>query len=199
MNWLWSNARDNDVPSSLRYVQTLIKMQQHLDMRAPIDQPGGAPEVPGYKPFREDRGPTQNGWWTTTHVGPQRFVSIGGSFFKVDENKRSIWWDLDDVESGLRVRLQNYLLRTYMDKTLTYTPEDYLRGNTDQTHVSDAEQVPTPWDGSVLIASSGYDHNQVYRSIPFMREYGMSEMQIGRLIDWGEQLWPLGDWDTLRQ
>ena len=197
MNWMWANRRDNDVPSTLRYVQTLIKMQQNLDMRAPVDQPGGVPLVADYYPFLEDRGPTQNGWWTTTHVGPQRFVSIGGSFFNVSENQPRIWRDMDDWNAGLRERIQSHLLRTYVDKTLTYDIADFPRGG-GQTAVSPADSVPTPYSGSGRVGDSTVDHNQVYRSIPIMREFGMSETQIARLIDWGEQMWPQGDWEALR-
>ena len=198
MNWLWANRRDNDVPSTLRYVQTLIKMQQNLDMRPPVDQPGGVPEVGDHYPFLEDRGPEPNGWWTTTHVGPQRFVSIGGSFFNVSENQPRIWSDMDSWNASLRERLQSHLLRAFMDKTLTYDVSEYRRGN-GQTNVSGADQIPTPYSGSGRVADSTTDHNQVYRSIPMMREFGMSETQINRLIDWGETMWPLGDWDALRQ
>ena len=199
MNWLWANRRENDVPSSLRYVQTLIKMQQNLDMRAPVEQPGGAPDVPDYMPFREDRGPTQNGWWTTTHVGPQRFVTIGGSFFTVDEDRPKIWRELDDIEPGLRRKVQDTMLRDYIDKTLTYAIEDFPRANGTSGGVSGPDEIPTPYSGKGQVSSSKTDHDTVYRSIPMMREFGMSETQIDRLIDWGEQMWPLGDWDALRR
>ena len=197
MNWLWANARDNDVPSTLRYVQTLIKMQQNLDMRPPVDQPGGAPSVPEHYPFREDRGPEPNGWWTTTHVGPQRFVSIGGSFFNISENQPRIWSDMDSWNAGLRERLQSQLLRTYLDKTLTYDVSEFRRGE-GQVNVSPADRVPTAYGGSGRVGDSTVDHDQVYRSVPMMREFGMSETQIARLIDWGERMWPAGDWDALR-
>ena len=197
MSWLWANRRDNDVPSSLRYVQTLIKMQQNLDMRAPVNQAGGAPDVPGHYPFLTDRGPTSNGWWATTHVAPWRMVSIGGSFFNVGEDQARIWRDLDDVQGGLRVKVQNVLLKDWLDKTESYDVAEFSRGGGQNT-LSPSTEVPTPYSGSGRVSDSTTDHNGIYRSIPMMRDFGVDEALLKRLIDWSELAWPRGDWDALR-
>ena len=203
--WMWENMKNNDVASSLRYVQTLAKMQQNLDMRAPVDQPGGAPFVPGYKPFAEDRGSNRDGWWIGTHVSPHKYVQIDSSFFhRVDPTKRDrddIWWELDDVESGLRLKIQNAGLATFMDKTLSYGPDDFARfGTGDQYNLPDANQKPTADDGSTYRISDGsMSHNTIYRSVPLLRQFGIDETQIDRLIDWGETMWPLGDWSSQRR
>ena len=190
MNHTFASVRDNDHPQSLRYVQSLIKMSQNLDMR----RPEGAQE--SALPF-EDRGPTSNGWWVT-HVTPWRFVSIGGSFFNVTGGQRPVWDELDSVEPGLKNKVQNALLEAWLDKTETYDPSEFPRGDGSQNKVNEVDYVPTPWSGSGQVSNSGTHADGVYRAIPMMREDGMDEALIERLRLWGAAMWPAGDWDALR-
>jgi hypothetical protein len=37
-----------------------------------------------------------------------------------------------------------------------------------------------------------------FTMIPYYRSAGVGEAALTRLIDWGETMWPLGDWDSLR-
>ena len=89
------------------------------------------------------------------------------------------------------------MLRQWLDKTETYSVEDWPRGE-DQNGLSPATSMPEPWTGQYNISSSKTDHNSVYRAIQFLREDGVSETQLERLRLWGEQMWPDGDWDALK-
>ena len=193
MNHLFAAMRENDTTGGVRYLQTLIKMQQNLDMRAPT----GAPLPPEHMPFLTDRGPTQNGWWATTHVAPWRFASIGGSFWNNEAGRAEIWDEFDAIRPGLRERLQSHMLRQWLDKTETYAPDEFPRGDT-QNALSPADSIPEPWTGQFNITNSTMDHNGVYRAIQFLREDGVSETQLERLRLWGQTMWPDGDWDALR-
>ncbi len=194
MDHLFHSHRLNEHPQPLRYAQTLIEMHQNLDMRPPD---GAEPADPDRYPdaLRLDRGPGPSGWWLT-HVTPWRFVSIGGSFFNGDGDRFAIWDALDEVEPGLRLKLQNALLEAWLDKTETYDPSEFSRGD-GQNHVNREDYVPTPYSGSGLISDSATHADGIYRVIPFMRDAGMDEALIERLRLFGERMWPLGDWDAL--
>ena len=192
MNHLYHAADDNDHPQPLRYVQTLIKMQQNLDMRPPQ----GAPKPADYFPYQEDRGPTANGWWLT-HVTPWRFVSVGGSFFGNDERRFAIWDEVEAAASGLKNNVQNALLAQWLEKTETYEPDEWPRGE-GQNNVNPADYVPTAYPGKGLISSSGVHADGIYRTIPRMHQAGIRPDLIERLRQWGKSLWPKGDWDALK-
>ena len=192
MNHLYSAANDNGFPQPLRYVQTLIKMQQNLDMRAPE----GAPQPADYFPYQEDRGPVANGWWLT-HVTPWRFVSVGGSFFSNEGSRFGIWDQLEAVQAGLKNKVQNALLEHWLDKTETYEIDQWPRGE-GQNKVNPVDYVPTAYPGKGLISSSAVHADGVYRAIPLMHEAGIQPRLVERLRQWGKAMWPAGDWDALK-
>ena len=192
MDHLFLAAKDNNHPQGLRYIQTLIKMSQNLDMRQPL----GATSAGSHFPYLADRGPTSRGWWLT-HVIPWRFVSIGGSFFYIGSDKVAFWDAFDTVEPGLQLKLQNALLEQWLDKTETYAPADFPRGQ-GQGNVPPVDYVPTPYSGKGMVADSATIADGIYRTIPFLRDEGVSEVLIERLRKFGAAMWPKGNWNALK-
>ena len=191
INHLSHAARDNQDPQPLRYVQTLIKLHQNLDMRTPD---GAAPPA-DYFPYREDRGPTYDGWWLT-HVTPWQFVAASASFFVNEKAPFAVWDQLEDVEGGLKNKVQNALLEHWLDKTETYAIAEWPRGQ-GQNYVNEVDYVPTPYRGGAQIANTSQHADGVYRTIPYLRKDGVREDLIERLRQWGKAIWPAGNWDEM--
>ncbi len=195
MNHLYHAAKDNNHPATLRYVQSLIKMQQNLDMRKPKNRAVAA----NHFPFRTDRGPEANGWWIT-HVTPWRYISVGGSHFFNQQKRFDLWNELDKINPGLKNKVQDSLLRDWLEKTETYETKQFKRANDNPNAINTIDYVPTPHDGKKYLISSSRTHaDGVYRAIPHMKENGMDTALIERLRVWGKKMWPEGDWEALKE
>ena len=171
---------------ALRHVQTTLKAYQNLDMRGP-DGLGA------------DRSADGDGWWFW-HVTPTWF-------YAADSRVRDHWTrlprELDAYEPGLRLRVFDALLATWLDKTESYGPEDWGRWPepapgepyaSGPQKLDPASYVPTAGD------DIGHEHfaDQVYRLVPELRAEGVDGALLNRLADWGETMWPDGDWDAVR-
>jgi cytochrome c553 len=192
LDHLFRAALDNQHPQPLRQVQALVKMQQNLDIRLP----DGMSPPADYLPYQTDRGPNSYGWWIL-HVTPWRFLAVGD--FSNDADRFQVWNQLNDVEPGLKNKVQNALLKHWLDKTESYAQEDWVRG-TALSQLTPADYIPTPYDEArdgKRIGGGTYADN-IYRTVPLLREAGVSEALVERLRLWGKMMWPLGDWDALK-
>ena len=194
MNHLFHAMDESGHGASLRYVQTLIKMWQNLDVR----RPAGAPEPPPHVPFATDPGPVPDGWWLT-HVTPWRLLAAGGSFWVDVAPRREVWEALDRIEPGLGATVRDALLEAWLDKTETYPVGAWPRGDT-QNEVNRVGYVPTPFEGTgALLADSTTTADGIYRAVPRLRAAGADPALVERLRAWGARMWPAGDWEALRR
>ena len=62
----------------------------------------------------------------------------------------------------------------------------------------DAEATPIPRNDVSRVCHGGNYDRCFYTAIPILRDAGVEDDVVARMIDWGERAWPAGDWDTLR-
>ncbi len=188
-NHLWHASDETGQPHPLRQLEGFVKMYQNLDMRPP----DGATPDPDH-PLTADRGPVGDGWWLW-HVSPIRFHS---PFPRSNyDQKRQMMLTLDDVEPGLHATVMNALLAAFLEKSTTYAPERWQRGD-GPGRLDPADYVPTAWDGSGYEFDEAHHANVIYRVVPRLREVGLDDALVNDLADWGASLWPGGDWDAVK-
>lgn len=110
---------------------------------------------------------------------------------------------IDDPEQ--RAAVQGALLGALMDKFESHSIEEWnlyrQQHLTERNNLKSAEHVPQLVEGSMSAALHGRDGRWVdgwYTLIPRFRADGVDEEVLERMIGWGEQMWPNGDWDAIR-
>jgi hypothetical protein len=132
----------------------------------------------------------QDGQWGFRQLHPVRFSpkTWSGRLFQ----------SLDDET---RAKLLTAVLSAAMDLFERYSPDDWSRSaQPSDNQVEPADYVPVDVTAQGLDASHhGGRHADCWFSmIPHYREVGVEEATLARMIDWGEQMWPNGDWAALR-
>lgn len=135
--------------------------------------------------FYSNRPPSSDAWGFQ-QMHPVRFaptVSMGRIFDALDE--------------GRRARLFEAMLGAVLDLYDRTAPEDWDRnGDNDPEPPS---YRPRQVTGNLLAAHHGSRFADTWFSmIPLFRDAGVSSATIQRLIDFGEDMWPAGDWQSLR-
>jgi len=124
---------------------------------------------------------------------PGRYVSRDETFFQNGS-----------LGAEQTLGLKNALLNATMDLLESYPIENWQRravGEHNDKSWDPADHVPTPFpieDVIVKVEFDGYRADGWITMIPEFRNQGVSENVLNRLISWGERMWPLGDWDSLR-
>ncbi len=199
------NSRDNNEPLALLLTAMQIKMYQNLDMTGP-DGRG------------VDRGADYNGWWLP-FVTPWRFESALGwegpsaQWSNVSSSGNPSrgfpWTQLDNYESGLRVKVTNAFLRELLAKQKSYPIQSLKRRGgtvTDSAYFEAADYVlPNNAADEVLncyYSCPGESEQAlpVYRALIRFKEMGVDAGLCSELIDYMKQLFPSSqnNWDALR-
>ncbi len=104
----------------------------------------------------------------------------------------------DDLSFDTQVTLYEGLLNATMDLIDSYSIAEWREGSKSNNLLPD--EIPK------IVAPNKYVYelhilnypDTWYTMIPYFRQAGVNEKTLNRLIDWGEQIWPKGDWKTLR-
>ncbi len=174
---MFLNSKNSEQWHSLRHIQSNIKLLQNLDMN-------------GLNPNATDRGPEPDGWWMR-HVVPTWFYAADSRIIENGAAKMS--QNLDTYQVGLKVKVYNAFLKTWLDKTESYPIAQWERGN-GPGKLDPASYRPTAGE---TINSKHYA-DLFYRIIPIFNEEGVHKELLIRLANWCKKMWPLGDWDALK-
>ena len=176
----------------LRHTSNYVKMIQNLDMRPP-----NGLEAKLEHPLGSDRGPNSEGWWLW-HVNPVWFV-VGTDWPSNGTTYMSP--KLDEVEPGLRVRVLNAVMATWLEKSTSYAPDEWDRwpsGQSGPQKIDAVDYAPQPWDGSGKLFDREHLSEPIFRLVPYFRSVGVSDQVANNLADWGASMWPRGDWASLK-
>ncbi|WP_430905564.1 PKD domain-containing protein [Maribacter sp. 2-571] len=191
MDHLYYNTRESGEMHSLRYLTTVAKMWQNLDMTGPDG-------------LGDDNGPNKEGWWLH-HVHPRRLYSAHGSFLAGNEAlRREMLAHLDNIDYDLRRKVTKVLLADFVDKTLSYDPEEFPRETAEGPHqntIDPKDYVPVDYDPNKgeLFFDGGKVADQFYRLIPRLKnEVRLEPETVNRMVDWCKVMWPNGDWDQFK-
>ncbi len=185
-------SRNSGQWQPLRHTSNYVKMIQNLDMRPP----NGMEAKPEH-PLGSDRGPESEGWWLW-HVNPVWFV-VGTDWPSNGTTYMSP--KLDEVEPGLRVRVLNAVMATWLEKSTSYAPDEWDRwpsGQSGPQKIDAADYAPQPWDGSGKLFDREHLSEPIFRLVPYFRGIGLDEQIVNDLADWGALMWPRGDWQGLK-
>lgn len=105
-----------------------------------------------------------------------------------------------DLPSVQRSQLYNAILGALMAKLEKHEVSEWPRKSAGRDrYLEDADYVPVVVEGSLIDAHhKGRYADCWYTMIPRFREMGVEPTLITRMIDWGELMWPLGNWNALR-
>lgn len=162
-------AKQTGLPAGSRLVATYIKMIQMLDNDNPIGTTG----------------------WYIRHVHPYWFVKS----LAVEPGVYSDIWRSIPAED--HAAIAEVMLRGFLDKTLAYDISEWPRGE-GNTELEPATYVPQPYDGKGSIFDDRFNYaDNFYKLIPEFHDRGVSASLLDSLAAWGEEVWPLGDWENL--
>ncbi|WP_299249399.1 PKD domain-containing protein [uncultured Aquimarina sp.] len=109
---------------------------------------------------------------------------------------------LEDLGPIAKRNAYEVLLTMTMDLLEKHPINDWLRGEDTsiQYTVRSKDYVPVviPKNKFSLEVHLGKHADAWFTMIPSFREDGVREVVLNRLIDWGEKMWPAGDWESLR-
>ncbi|WP_299184345.1 T9SS type A sorting domain-containing protein [uncultured Aquimarina sp.] len=109
---------------------------------------------------------------------------------------------LEDLGPIAKRNAYEVLLTMTMDLLDKHPINDWLRGEDTsiQYTVRPKDYVPVviPENKFSLEVHLGKHADAWFTMIPSFREDGVREVVLNRLIDWGEKMWPAGDWESLR-
>jgi hypothetical protein len=105
-----------------------------------------------------------------------------------------------DLEPHARADVFNTMLAAYMDAVESYDVTAWTRPPNPDTpgRWEDATYVPVPVVGQWRQAHDANRYADLwFTMIPEFRRWGVDQELLNRLILWGAQMWPLGDWASL--
>ena len=111
------------------------------------------------------------------------------------------YWNGPDMTAGIRSALlsgmHGMLAASLESRDLDAWPRgDNASGNALGPLELTAETIPRDRVGRVCHA--GNHDRCYYTAIPYLRDAGVTDEVLDRLIAWGEAAWPAGDWDALK-
>jgi hypothetical protein len=116
----------------------------------------------------------------------------------------ALWADMGSFK-GLapqeRADLFSAILSAYMDKVEMHEVTEWNRpaGANTPGRWEPASYVPSTVQGTwSYLHMQGLYADLWYTMIPYFRADGVHNAVLTRMIDWGEAMWPLGNWDALR-
>ena len=175
---IYELAARTDVEDPLRYVATTIKMYQQRN---------------------NGLGPTNKGW-TMRQVHPWWLYSWS-------DGDRTLMEALDKYEPKLRNRVTAALLQEWLLVTKSFS--DWQRvepGDAATPAILWYKLQPTTYEptgtipGGKNFFNRGRDHAEaLFKVIPLFRSQGIDCSILNELIDWGAEIWPQGDWQSLKQ
>ena len=135
--------------------------------------------------------PTSEGWGFG-FMHPARWISAGNKVV------------LDQLAPTLRTRIYTALLNNLMDLLERHAPEAWHRApnsapyNHGVNGVEPKSYVPKKVNNLHEAHFQQRYADTWYQMIAPFREYKVDETTLNRLIDWGQMMWPNGNWDALR-
>jgi len=154
----------------LRLAATFAKMYQDYDDGKPL----------GQSVFGSSFG----------QIHPARYAPDGG--FSV----------FNKLDPTVRAQVYTALLGSLMDKLEKHQPSEWPRGSDrGRGQLEPADYVPKE------VTDTNFNYARHigrwadcwYTMIPRYRAAGVDEAVLGRMINWGQQMWPLGDWAKLKR
>lgn len=131
-----------------------------------------------------DHGVVGGGGFYMRHVEPSWFL------FQRHDSKKNSW---RDASSHLKARVVEAVMRPHVQKLLKHDPSEWDRGmGMDQLPPETYEPTLEP-KGHI----TGEYADIYYRSLKHMADIGVSPTLLDSLAQWGETMWPLGDWQSL--
>ncbi|MDX1418486.1 MAG: PA14 domain-containing protein [Rubricoccaceae bacterium] len=111
------------------------------------------------------------------------------------------WWAMgafSSVSPHTRAEIFDALLTSYMDAVESHPISEWERDLDDPNRWEPADYVPVLRFGNWnAIHGQGDYADLFYSMIPEFRLWGVNEGVLSRLIAWGAQMWPLGNWAAL--
>lgn len=105
---------------------------------------------------------------------------------------------LNSYEPGLRDRVVDVMLEAWLEHVEPLTEDDWARCTTTRQNpelwycLAPRGSAPAgyPKSGSVFRGTENSHHTNLYRLIPCLREQGVDESLVRRLVAWGDRMWP---------
>jgi hypothetical protein len=174
MDWKYQFGHIGDfsshsgVTSGTRLVATYIKLLQMTDNEDGLGSAG----------------------WYIRHVHPYWFVEGLAA-----ETGVNIAWSTFTTEEIRQI--SEKMLRSFVVKNLEFPIGAWPRGD-GLDELEPASYQPEVWSGNGSMLKDRFNYaDNFYRIVPFMYEMGVAPSLIDSLAQWGKDLWPLGDWDSL--
>jgi hypothetical protein len=123
-------------------------------------------------------------------IGPENQFSGWRPQWSADVNTLVHWNFLPmwrDVPAQTRAQIMQVMLRCWLQKSREFLPGQYYAGK-----VADPTQAPRAfYDGPL--------GNKMMWMIPQFRTAGVDGQLLNEVADWGQTLYPLGDWASLKR
>jgi hypothetical protein len=169
---IYSGAARYGAASGTRHLASYVKMMQMLDNDKPIGTRG----------------------WMVRHITPfwlwQHMIPAASQYFS---NRGFQNWSTDRIR-----KVSEAVLGAHMDKTLEYDISEFPRGGDADSDYGTESTTPDPWGGSKLAmpgAQSTEYATHYYRLIQMLETVDVDPALLGRVAEWGEKMWPNGDWE----
>jgi hypothetical protein len=175
---------ETDHKEPLRLIQNLIKAYQQRDN---LERTNGNDLV-------------NKAAWNMREVSPWRLYSTA-------EGNTSIHETLDDYETGLWAKSASHLLKMFMDKTESLDEDNWIRSDDGDWHtIEERNYVPSNYseedclfpnaNGNCTDIQNAIEADAIFTVLPLLQSIDVSCNEVQRLRDWGELMWPLGDWTS---
>jgi Domain of unknown function (DUF4082) len=99
-----------------------------------------------------------------------------------------------ELSSQDKAKVFTAFVKTWFDKTKTFTPAQYYAGNTKDSNYGDQNYVPK----SAPNAQAGPYPDRIMFMIPEFRAQGVDGVLLNQICDWAKTVWPRGNWDSLK-
>ncbi|NBB86145.1 MAG: hypothetical protein GVY12_08010, partial [Bacteroidetes bacterium] len=96
-----------------------------------------------------------------------------------------------NLSMDLRRQLLDALLRAWIDNIQQYDISEFPRGDAND------EWEPSDYVPSSSVPSRLYFANMLYRDLPILDDMGVDAEVLYEIALWCEEMWPLGDWESL--
>lgn len=163
-------SKHTGLQSGNRLVATYIKMIQMLD---------------------NDDGINSDGWYMR-HAHPYWFVRSMAT--APGQTNMGIW---GSVPVDQHSKVAEVMIRSFLKKSMEYSTSEWPRGE-QHWEMEPANYKPqfSNDNGDIFEDRFNYADN-FYRIVPEFLDRGVAPSLMDSLANWGESLWPLGDWEDL--